>query len=255
RRADVSRRLRSRVDCRRESAEGRRLGYRRCGAATGGVRHQDPARARERRCDVGHHPARAAAGDADHGRGESDPRPGSARDDPARANLVGRARLGRRQRRCARSADARGARARRDRSRALMLKTFTLVLVATILGGTGHVLLAKGMRSVGDLTEAGGDRVVAMIGRAIGSPWLLIGVALQAAFFLMYLTLLSRADVSLVLPMTAPGLTRVTTYSACASALRGLSPSGCSDQKTQRSPVRVSARPMAAFTMPHGGLK
>jgi len=42
-----------------------------------------------------------------------------------------------------------------------------------------------------------------MIGRAIGSPWLLIGVALQAAFFLMYLTLLSRADVSLVLPMTA----------------------------------------------------
>jgi len=81
-----------------------------------------------------------------------------------------------------------------------MLKTFTLVLVATILGGTGHVLLAKGMRSVGDLTEAGGDRVVAMIGRAIGSPWLLIGVALQAAFFLM---LLSRADVSLVLPMTA----------------------------------------------------
>jgi len=84
-----------------------------------------------------------------------------------------------------------------------MLKTFALVLVATILGGTGHVLLAKGMRSVGDLTEAGGDRVVAMIGRAIGSPWLLIGVALQAAFFLMYLTLLSRADVSLVLPMTA----------------------------------------------------
>src|SRR5262249_15367701 len=44
RRADVSRRLRSCVDRRRESAEGRRLAYRRCGAATGGVRHQDPAR-------------------------------------------------------------------------------------------------------------------------------------------------------------------------------------------------------------------
>ena len=39
--------------------------------------------------------------------------------------------------------------------------------------------------------------------RALGSPWTLLGVALQAAFFLMYLTLLSRADVSKILPMTA----------------------------------------------------
>jgi uncharacterized membrane protein len=42
-----------------------------------------------------------------------------------------------------------------------------------------------------------------MIGRALSNPWLLLGVALQATFFFTYLTLLSRADVSLVLPMTA----------------------------------------------------
>jgi len=84
-----------------------------------------------------------------------------------------------------------------------MLKTFALVLVATTIGGTGHVLLAKGMRSVGDLTEVSADRVVGMIARAVSNPWLLFGVALQAAFFVLYLTLLSRADVSLVLPMTA----------------------------------------------------
>ena len=84
-----------------------------------------------------------------------------------------------------------------------MLKTVALVLIAAVIGGTGHVLLAKGMKSVGDLTEAPGHRVGAMIGRAVSSPWLLMGVALQATFFLMYLTLLSRADVSQVLPMTA----------------------------------------------------
>src|SRR2546426_3440071 len=38
---------------------------------------------------------------------------------------------------------------------------------------------------------------------ALSSPWLLLGVALQATFFVMYLTLLSRANVSQVLPLTA----------------------------------------------------
>jgi drug/metabolite transporter (DMT)-like permease len=59
------------------------------------------------------------------------------------------------------------------------------------------------MRTVGDLTEAPAGLWGGMLTRALGSPWTLLGVALQAAFFLMYLTLLSRADVSKILPMTA----------------------------------------------------
>ena len=74
-----------------------------------------------------------------------------------------------------------------------MLKTLVLVLIAALIGGTGHVLLSKGMRTVGDLTEAPAALVGATIARAAANPWLLLGVALQAAFFLMYLTLLSRA--------------------------------------------------------------
>lgn len=84
-----------------------------------------------------------------------------------------------------------------------MLKTFALVLVAVLLGGTGHVMLSKGMRSVGDLTEAGSSRLGPMIARAVTSPWVLLGVTLQACFFFLYLTLLSRAEVSKLLPMTA----------------------------------------------------
>ncbi|MBI4635924.1 MAG: EamA family transporter [Candidatus Rokubacteria bacterium] len=84
-----------------------------------------------------------------------------------------------------------------------MLKTFVLVLIAALIGGTGHVMLSKGMKTVGDLTEAPAARLGGMIGRAVSSPWLLLGVALQASFFFLYLTLLSRADVSQVLPMTA----------------------------------------------------
>jgi drug/metabolite transporter (DMT)-like permease len=84
-----------------------------------------------------------------------------------------------------------------------MLKTLLVVVVAVVLGGSGHVLLAKGLRPIGDLTEAPTGQLGAMIGRAVSSPWLLVGVALQASFFVLYLTLLSRADVSQVLPLTA----------------------------------------------------
>jgi drug/metabolite transporter (DMT)-like permease len=84
-----------------------------------------------------------------------------------------------------------------------MLKTMVIVLIAAALGGTGHVFLAKGMRPVGDLTEAPSHRLGGMVARAVSNPWLIFGVVLQASFFFIYLTLLSRADVSLVLPLTA----------------------------------------------------
>ena len=84
-----------------------------------------------------------------------------------------------------------------------MIKTLVLVLIAGLFGGTGHVLLSKGMKTVGDLTEAPSSHVTGMVARAVSNPWLLLGVVLQATFFFMYLTLLSRADVSKILPMTA----------------------------------------------------
>jgi len=84
-----------------------------------------------------------------------------------------------------------------------MATPFILVLIAAIIGGTGHTFLSKGMRSVGDLTEAPAERVGSMVARALTNPWLLLGVAMQATFFFLYLTLLSRAEVSQVLPMTA----------------------------------------------------
>jgi uncharacterized membrane protein len=84
-----------------------------------------------------------------------------------------------------------------------VIKTLVLVLIAGMIGGVGHVMLAKGMKTVGDMTEAPAERLGGMVRRAASNPWLLWGVALQASFFFMYLTLLSRAEVSQVLPLTS----------------------------------------------------
>ena len=84
-----------------------------------------------------------------------------------------------------------------------MLKTVVLVLIAGLLGGSGHVFLSKGMRMIGDLTEAPWSRLGGMVTHVVANPWVLVGVALQASFFFMYLTLLSRDEVTKILPMTA----------------------------------------------------
>jgi drug/metabolite transporter (DMT)-like permease len=84
-----------------------------------------------------------------------------------------------------------------------MLKTLLLVIVAVVLGGAGHVLLSKGMKPVGDVTEAPAGRLGGMMARALSNHWVLVGIALQAIFFFVYLALLSRTEVSQLLPLTA----------------------------------------------------
>ena len=71
-----------------------------------------------------------------------------------------------------------------------MTSTLALVAIASLLGGLGHVVLAKGMKLVG-AASAG-----SALGRTLSNPWVLLGVALQAAFFFMYMALLAREDVS-----------------------------------------------------------
>jgi uncharacterized membrane protein len=77
-----------------------------------------------------------------------------------------------------------------------MARTLALVALASLLGALGHVVLAKGMKLVG--AGAAGSALA----RTLSNPWVLLGVALQAAFFFMYMALLSREDVSKILPLT-----------------------------------------------------
>lgn len=86
-----------------------------------------------------------------------------------------------------------------------MAKDLALALLATLVGSVGHVLLAKGMKTAGGLTDAPAGHLAAMLARVTGTPWVPLGVVLQAVFFFIYLALLSRAEVSWVLPVTAAG--------------------------------------------------
>ena len=77
-----------------------------------------------------------------------------------------------------------------------MARTLGLVVFASVLGALGHVVLAKGMKGGGAVATG------SALQRTLSNPWVLLGVALQAAFFFMYMALLSREDVSKILPLT-----------------------------------------------------
>ena len=75
-----------------------------------------------------------------------------------------------------------------------------LVLVAiAVFAASGDVCLARGMRDFGavSLANAGG------LLTALLNPWIIIGILLLICFFGSYLTALSWADLTYVLPATA----------------------------------------------------
>jgi drug/metabolite transporter (DMT)-like permease len=82
--------------------------------------------------------------------------------------------------------------------------TFRKYLVlagVTIFAATGDSLLAYGMRQVGSLSWHRLPEVIL----AVFNPWVALGIVLLLGFFAAYMTALSWADLTYVLPATSLG--------------------------------------------------
>lgn len=80
-------------------------------------------------------------------------------------------------------------------------KKTLIYLAIACCNGTGDVLLKRGMRQVGEIHLAYWTHVFT----AVANPWVLLGILCLAGFFYSYLTALSWADLTYVLPATAFG--------------------------------------------------
>ncbi len=89
------------------------------------------------------------------------------------------------------------------------LRKYLVLLSVMIFGGTGDVLLKRGMQDFGPVDPHHLLRVIS----ALGNPWVLAGIAFLICFFAAYLTALSWADLSYVLPATAMGYLLVAVLS------------------------------------------
>jgi drug/metabolite transporter (DMT)-like permease len=80
-----------------------------------------------------------------------------------------------------------------------------LILYLLIIGaGTGGELcIARGMKVVGEVKDFRPAALLRLIPRVLQVPWMWAGVGLMATAFFSLLAILSRQNVSMVVPVTA----------------------------------------------------
>jgi len=84
-----------------------------------------------------------------------------------------------------------------------MLKTVIVMLLAVTAGTVGDILLTKGMKELGDISAMNLRGILSAAFQALTSPKLVIGTAMLAVFFFLWLAVLSWEDLSVALPMQA----------------------------------------------------
>ncbi len=84
-----------------------------------------------------------------------------------------------------------------------MLKTLIVMLLAVTAGTVGDLLLANGMKELGDLSVMNLRGILNVAYQALTSPKLVFGTMMLAVFFFLWLAVLSWEDLSVALPMQA----------------------------------------------------
>ena len=84
-----------------------------------------------------------------------------------------------------------------------MLKTVIVMFLAISAGTVGDILLAKGMKQMGDISAMNLRGILDTAVRALTNPKLIIGTMMLAIFFFLWLAVLSWEDLSVALPMQA----------------------------------------------------
>ena len=83
----------------------------------------------------------------------------------------------------------------------MSLRKYLLLLGVACFGALGDVALSRGMKDVGAVSL---DNLPVMFA-AIFTPWVAVGIFLLLAFMAAYMTALSWADLTYVLPASAVG--------------------------------------------------
>ena len=77
------------------------------------------------------------------------------------------------------------------------------MLIAVMAGTIGDLLLARGMKELGDISAMNMRGILNVAMQALASPKLIAGTAMLTVFFLLWLAVLSWEDLSVALPMQA----------------------------------------------------
>jgi drug/metabolite transporter (DMT)-like permease len=89
------------------------------------------------------------------------------------------------------------------------LRKYLVLAFVVAFGSVGDAFLARGMRTVGAIDI----HHPAYLLHALASPWVILGICFLLGFMYSYMTALSFADLTYVLPATAFGYVNMTLLS------------------------------------------
>ncbi len=90
-------------------------------------------------------------------------------------------------------------------SKNLLVKTCVLIAIVAVFNSLGSVLLAKGMRGIGEMPDWSVSILAAYFVNIFTSMWIWLGIGSLLLFLISYLLVLSWADYSYVMPVAATG--------------------------------------------------
>lgn len=88
-----------------------------------------------------------------------------------------------------------------------------MVVILVLANAIGEVLIAKSMKHLGEISTLRLSELVKIVWRILRNKLFVIGFVLMALNFVVFLILLSLADLSLVMPLTALGFV-IKTFGA-----------------------------------------
>ena len=91
-----------------------------------------------------------------------------------------------------------------------MTKIILILIAGLVCEAIGVVFLSKGLKQIGEVKQVTAAEIWRVVKAGATNPNILLGVALEAAFFVALLVLLSRSDVSFIWPLTAMGFVLTT---------------------------------------------
>lgn len=84
-----------------------------------------------------------------------------------------------------------------------MIKTLLFMTAAVTAGTIGDILLSQGMKGMGDLSARSFRGILSAFAEAVVEPRIILGTAMLALFFILWLAVLSWEDLSVALPLQA----------------------------------------------------
>lgn len=92
-------------------------------------------------------------------------------------------------------------------------RTYSLIVFVVLFSSLGNVLLSKGMKQIGEITDYSPSALAAVFERVFSSGTIWLGIGSLIIFFVSYLLLLSWADFSFVQPICSIGYAAVAVLS------------------------------------------